>query len=324
MAKHQHRRLKLTITLLVLVTPVIVFTQRFAIFDWWRLRGYQPPAAVSRLADETSMNATTRRLFYVYRPEIQDKEAFNSHCRDDEQTIVLGCYIDGQGIYIFNVTDVRLKGIEEVTAAHEILHAAYARLSTTERNQVDNMTKLAFAQLTDQGIKDRIELYRKKDASVIPNELHSILGTEATSLSADLEDYYKQYFNDRQKVVSFGAAYAQAFTDRKNQIIAYDTQLDSLKGQIDSLQTDLSQASDDLSSRRQQLDGLRNSNQIEAYNSDVPSFNQQVKSYNNMVNKLSGLVSEYNDIVSQRNELATEEQSLTDAIDSREAVPPKQ
>ena len=38
------------------------------------------------------------------------------------KTAVLGCYANRE-ISIFNVTDQRLDGIREVTAAHEMLHA---------------------------------------------------------------------------------------------------------------------------------------------------------------------------------------------------------
>src|SRR6185295_11567695 len=102
------------------------------------------------------MTPDTRRLFYVYHPVLEDKQAFNSHCTDSEKTIVLGCYISRTGIYLYDVTDSRLNGVEQVTAAHETLHAAYERLSSSERKRVDGLTAQAFAQVTDQRIKDTI------------------------------------------------------------------------------------------------------------------------------------------------------------------------
>ena len=292
-------------------------------FDEWRLYNYQAPAAIVKLADNTTMVQSMRRLFYVYHPEIENKTDFNAHCRDDEQTIVLGCYVDGKGIYIFDVTDDRLAGIEEVTAAHEALHAVYERLSSSERKKVDAMTAAAFAQLSDQGIKDRIELYRKQDPKVVPNELHSILGTEDANLPTDLETYYQQYFSNRAKIVAYAAAYSGAFTDRKNQIAAYDAELSSLKTQINKLQSQLTSEQNGLETRRSQLDSLRSSGQTSAYNAAVPGYNAQVVTYNNHINQLSDLIDEYNSIVPKRNELATEEESLVKAIDSRD-VPSKQ
>ena len=35
--------------------------------------------------------------------------------------------------YIYNVNDERLNGLKEVTAAHEMLHAAYERLPESDK-----------------------------------------------------------------------------------------------------------------------------------------------------------------------------------------------
>jgi len=48
------------------------------------------------------------------------------------------------------------------------------------------------------------------------------------------EAYYGQYFKNRAKVVAYSEQYEHAFTDRKNQIAAYEAQLASLKQQIRS------------------------------------------------------------------------------------------
>ena len=169
------------------------------------------------------MNSSSRRLFYVYHPELDDREAFRSHC-GHEQTIVLGCFVEPEGIYIYDVTDQRLAGIEEVTAAHEMLHAAYSRLSTKERQRIDKLTASTFAALTDERIKQTIENYRSRDPGVVPNELHSILGTGVSELPKELETYYKRYFTDRSAVVTLSRTYEANFTDRQKQVEAYDAQ----------------------------------------------------------------------------------------------------
>ena len=84
------------------------------------------PAEISELADATGMSETGRRIFFASTPELDDADDFNTHCPVDEQ-IVLGCYT-AREIYLYRVTDERLQGTNEVTAAHEMLHAAYERL----------------------------------------------------------------------------------------------------------------------------------------------------------------------------------------------------
>jgi len=225
-------------TLLLITLPVVGWTQRQNLYDSWRLHGYQPPAAVAQLATDTTMSDKTRRLFYVQHPALEDKATFSFRCRSGEKTIVLGCYIAGEGIYLSNVTDARLAGVVQVTAAHETLHAAYDRLGRTDKDHVNQLIDQAYAQVTDQRIRNTIEDYRKNGADTV-NELHSILGTEVRALPAELEQYYARYFTNRLAVVAYSEAYEQAFTERKQKIIEDDQALAALKQQIDGAEASL-------------------------------------------------------------------------------------
>lgn len=307
----------LVFSLALLGLTVFAWVKRDAVFDMWRLHGYQPPAAVVTLANETTMTPDTRRLFYVYRPDLEDKQSFNEHCTDSEKTIVLGCYISRRGIYLYDVTDDRLKGVEQVTAAHETLHAAYDRLSAKDRKRVDAMTANALSQVTDKRILDTIENYRKKDPNIVPNELHSILGTEVRQLPADLENYYKQYFTDRMAVVSYSEQYEREFTSREQQRNEYDKQLSTLKQQIDSLSTGLSSRERQINSDYQALIRLKQTGKTQEYNDGIPAYNSEVNSYNADVARVQTMIRLYNEIVEKRNALVVEEGQLLQAIDSR-------
>ena len=301
--------------LVVLASPFVLAWQRQNLIDWWRLRGYQPTPAIAAISEHTTMNDLGRKLFYVHSPALEDKSSFGNLCPSHERTIVLGCYITHRNIYIFDVTDDRLSGIEEVTAAHEMLHAAYDRLSKSEREHIDNLTSTVLKTLTDQRIKDTVEAYRQRDASVVPNELHSILGTEVRDLPTELEAYYARYFVDRKKIVEFSEAYEAEFTNRQNAIAEYDQQLSSLKLEIDGLESDLRLQNDALQVEQAQLFALRDSNPT-AYNQAVPGYNQKVQSYNAALANRKALIETYNEIVEKRNQIASEEQDLLDAIDS--------
>lgn len=302
--------------LLLLATPVLAWSQRWNIYDSWRLRGYEPPAVIAQLAAETSLNDKGRRLFYVYHPELKDKATFSQSCRSSERTIVLGCYVSGHGIYLFKVTDERLQGIMQVTAAHETLHAAYERLGGSEKQHIDQMVQSAFTQVKNQRIHDTVEDYRKNGAD-IANELHSIMGTEVRHLPAELEAYYKRYFTNRKQIVDYSEKYEKAFTERKQKIAEYDRQLESLKQEIESLETDLHAREQRLQSERSRLDAFMSAGNVEAYNAGVPGFNAQVNAYNNQVSRIRGLIDQYNRIVGERNSIAAEEGELIKAIDSR-------
>lgn len=284
--------------------------------DWVALRNYQPPEKIVALADKTTMKPETRRIFYVNHPQLDDKTDFRNNCQIAEQSIVLGCFVNNKGIFLLNVSDKRLSGIIEVTAAHETLHAIYDRLTSDEKAKVDKMTSDFFATIKDERILTTVENYRKKDPSVVPNELHSILASEVKDLSPELEEYYAKYFSDRQQIVSFSLQYEQAFLDLENKVEDYDQQLKSIKNQIDTNQASLVQQNLNIEDKRRELDSLLSGENFDQYNSQVGPYNQIVASYNSLINSTKQLVEKYNNLLEERNSIALQEQELVNAIDS--------
>jgi len=305
------------VSLLLWAVAIGAFFQRQAIYDWWRLRDYDPPAEIIRLATDTTMNDGARRLFYVYHPRVEPKEDFNKHCRNGEFTIVLGCYVHNRGIYLFEVTDERLQGVKEVTAAHELLHAAYDRLSVKERQQVDQWTEAAFASLDNQRIKDTIAQYRDNDPKSVPHELHSILGTEVADLPVELEQYYARYFTNRAKIVAYSEAYEAAFSSRQAQAKALEAELESLRQQVEALNKELDAESRTLQSQYQALEQDRGSADPESFNARVNSYNAAVRAYNQKVARTSGLIDRYNGLYEEYQAVVLEQQDLYKLIDSR-------
>ena len=300
-------------TVVLLGVLLLVVTHRNQIYDWQKLRGYTPPASVAKLAADTTMTPYTQHLFYVNHPEIQDKTEFNQNCPNGggEQTIILGCYRDHQtGIFVYAVSDPQLSGIQQVTAAHEALHAVYDRLSPKERAYVDGLLQDYFTNgLHDKRIIDTIAAYKKSEPNDLVNEMHSIFGTEVADLPPVLESYYRKYFINRKRVVAFAAQYQQAFTGRETQIAQYDAQLQSMKQQIEQKQADLSNQAQVLNSTRSQVENGNDSVQIGAYN-------QKVRIYNNELTATNALIDRFNAILDKRNALAVEEQQLYKAINS--------
>ena len=287
--------------------------QQQAIEDWWRLRNYDAPAAVAQLASEDTMTPEAERLFYVNHPDITSGGKFADNCPSgSEKTVVLGCYLSpDKGIYVYAVTDSRLDGVEQVTAAHETLHAAYRRLSSGERKKVDAML-LDYYQhgLTDQRVKDTIAAYKKSEPNDVVNEMHSVFGTEVPNLPAPLEQYYKQYFTDRAKVTAYTASYQAEFTGRQDQVAAYDTQLRAMKQQIEANEAQLDQQKVAIDNQNQQLQRERDQGQIAAYNSGVAGYNRSVDTYNALLASTKNLINQYNAIVAARNAIVLEEQQL--------------
>jgi hypothetical protein len=311
-------------TLLILVvlcgSAGIALAARQSIYDWARLHNYQAPAAVSTISDQDTMTPYARKLFYINHPLISEKDAFRSECpaNGGEQTIVLGCYRGDQGgIYLLNVTDERLDGVKRVTAAHEMLHAAYDRLSSSDRKNVDKMLTDYFQRdMHDPRLAKTFAAYQKSEPNDVVNEMHSIFGTEVANLPPGLETYYQRYFTDRSQVAGFAAQYQSVFTQRQDEVVKDDAQLASLKAQIEADQSDLK-------SKQQQLDELRNGlvaararGDIPTYNAGVPRYNGLIDSYNAEVASVKTMVAQYNQLVEQRNALALEVDKLVDDLNA--------
>ena len=285
------------------------------ILDWWRLRDYTPSQEISLLAEAGGMNETGKKYFYVHDPVLLDKSSFRNNCTVGEETIVLGCYITNQRIYLYNVDDERLEGVEEVTAAHEMLHAAYDRLSPSEKERINSLLEDAYGRITDQRLRKNIASYESRDPSVVLNELHSILGTEVRSLPKDLESYYGEFFEDRSKVINLAEAYSTEFAAREDKIKEFDSRLSSLNGEIVRFQIELKEQNSSLQSERTELNSLKGD--AGSYNRAVTIYNNHVTSYNAIVEKVKTLVDTYNGIVEERNLIAVEERELVQAIDTR-------
>jgi flagellar biosynthesis chaperone FliJ len=297
----------------------LVFYQRQNIFDWWKLQSYETPASISALANEVTMTDYAEKVFYVNQPAVTPKANFSEFCPKNggERTIVLGCYHPKQnGIYLLQVTDKRLNGVEQVTAAHEMLHAAYDRLSSDERERVDAMLMDYYDNgLNDKRISDTIDSYKQSEPNDVVNEMHSIFGTEIDVLPVELEVYYRQYFEKRSAVVAFAVDYQDEFTSRQKIVEAADAQLSIMKAQIDELNADLKTKQSEISSAQANLNELR-ATDVAAYNAAVPAYNRLIDAYNSEIQQLRNLITRYNELVNSRNATAGEADELTRELSS--------
>lgn len=263
------------------------------------------------------MTAYAKHAFYVNHPELEtNANQFRSDCQETEKTIVLGCYhSDQQGIFVYNVQDKRLAGVQEVTSAHEMLHAVYDRLSSKDRIYVDGLLQDYYDHdLHDKRIIQTINEYRQSEPNDVVNEMHSVFGTEIASLPSPLENYYKKYFKDRHAVTTYEAAYEAEFTSRENAIKSDDAQLAQMKSQIDTEEQSLQQQLAKINADRARLNTIHNPDQ---FNEAAVSFNAEVSAYNAAIDKLRNDINDYNRLVETRNAIASELTSLDKSIDTR-------
>lgn len=251
---------RLIVSIVLFAIAALLVLNRQTIIDRITVWRFHPSAEVAALADRTRMSDDGKYYFYASQPELQDRDAFNHSCStlQSEQTVVLGCYV-AHRIYVFNVNDQSLDGIKEVTAAHEMLHAAYERLSQSDKAHVNAMINAAAAKVTDKNIATLIAEYEKTEPGEKLNELHSILGTQVAHLDGDLEAYYSQYFTDRSAVVGLSQKYEGIFNELKSQQEQLSNQLEALANELAADSNDYNQS-------------------IVKLNADITAFNDRAES----------------------------------------------
>jgi hypothetical protein len=315
------KRLKRYLVMAMAIIVAIVGL-RFAqeLWDGVRLLGYQPSPAVAAMATKTTMTDSARRLFYVNQPTIETRKSSLNLCKGSEHTIVLGCYVTTKGIFLQAVTDPRLDGVMEVTAAHELLHAAYQRMSLLQQSQLNQKLRSVLTQLQNPRILKLVDTYNAQDPNSVDSELHSIFGTEVRDLSPELEAHYRQYFTDRSAIVALSERYEGVFTALRSRSKTLNQQLTSRQVTLEQLATQVKQEAQGIESERSDLRASILANPGSDYRSHVSDFNQRVHTYNQLVSQLKEQTDTYNQLVTEHNSLALEEKSLVESLENKSIV----
>ncbi|MET0725343.1 MAG: hypothetical protein ABWY36_03260 [Leifsonia sp.] len=214
----------------VIINPVRITDQ---ITVWT----HEPSAQAVDFANRSTMTDDARFLFYASVPRVEGRDDFNAECSDvSDDGVTLGCYVPlNRTIHLFDIVDPRLDGMQVVTAAHEMLHARWARMSTGDRDAITPLLEAEAKRLaSDTTFTAQMALYDGIGAAERVNELHSILGTEFTGLAPALEAHYHESFRDRAALVALHARTDGVFTTLQAQGAALVAELDGLRASIDA------------------------------------------------------------------------------------------
>lgn len=243
-----------------------LWLERQYVVDLIQYSQYRPTPAIETIADKAQLTDNARFTFYATRPAVESSDAFNRHCeRKEANSPILGCYVASR-IFIFDVTDSRLEGIKTVTAAHELLHAEYDRMSSAEKERLKPLLQTAYDKLATDDLEARMKYYEKTEPGEEFNELHSILGTEFSSLGPELNAHYAQYFTNRQAIVELQQKVESAFT-------SLSKEAKQLADQIEMLARKINQAT-------------------KQYNAGVEALNQDVQAFNARAAQPGGFTTE--------------------------------
>ena len=313
-----HKLIVCSASAIAVVLLAVLAINRTALRDIIRSMSFEKSEAISTLESQLGLTDRARITFEASFPSLDASNIFNDHCAThDADHAVLGCFTE-EKIYIYDVKSEDLDGVVQSTAAHELLHAAWSRLSGREKNQLATALEQSYHD-NCATLCDTISTYAKEDQL---DEIHSRLGTQIADLPPNLERYYAKYFTDRASIVSFYQKYSGVFTNIKSKIDTLSKELTAMKESIDS-------------------DTASYTTQVQAYAAKVNKFNscaatagcfssstftterkKLVTEYNNldvMFSKLNIKISEYNNKVSEYNNTLIYGQKIENLINSNSA-----
>lgn len=306
----------------IITTPILILISLAIIFNFTAIKdfitgiGYHPSKEMSEIRSSLSLTDTGQRIFNATMPELMEKQTFNQNCRNHEnENAILGCYKNDR-IYIYNIVDDELRGIRELTSAHELLHAVYHRMGSEEKQRLTPILDQAY--LDNQiALGGEIDLYEDSEKQ---EELYVRLGTEIKNLPTELEEHYSHFFTDQDKIVDFYQSYIAIFRE-------IEQNLKNLLAQIETKESEINQKT-----ATYEADARNLNKDIEEFNNCAKTpdcftsnwaFNTKRQALINRENFLSALyteinqmISDYNTLIQEYNENALHGQSLNIKIDS--------
>ena len=312
----------IAVSIVLLGVAAAAVLNRQYIFDQVTVWQYEPSAQLQTMSERASLSEKGEFYLYASQPVITTADEFNTVCeRQESGSAVLGCYTNGR-IYVYDVPNDQLDGVEEVTTAHEMLHAAWQRTSDQERTRVAALLEEAYAGLNDPELNERLDYYARTEPGERSNELHSILATEYAVLGDELEEYYSQYFIDRSKVVALHAGYEAVFNDLKAQSEALSAEMSVLKQRIDeqtaAYNAEAAAITDAINAlnRESQTVDRSDSSAVNAFNAKRQEVLRRIDALTITKNDTNADVALYNEKVKQFNALVTSVNELTQSLDS--------
>ncbi len=236
---------------LAIIVALTVYFQRNLILDWVYSLSYSPTPEMATIRDELDLTSRGLLLFNALSPTLDDASTFNQACVEEgNEVATLGCFTANQ-IHVYNIVSPEFAGIREVTAAHELLHAVWGRLSDAER---EAYTRDLLAALTDSNasadsVVSPVEIdgqaltFRDRDLaeelavyaeSERAEELYVRAATEIHDLPENLNAHYATFFNNRAAIVDFYDSYIAVFRETRAHAEALEQEIASLKETIEA------------------------------------------------------------------------------------------
>lgn len=304
----------------MIASAIILGSNYQTIYDHFAAQNYKPSPEVDKILDKISLTDNAKRTFFATDPQVESSETFNQNCRNNsEQTTILGCY-SADRIHIYDVKDAKLEGVKDVTAAHELLHAEWQRMSTSEKEKVSDELKAQYEKSKTQKFQDLMEKYRISEPGQEVNELHSIIGTEIENISPELEAHYAKYFKNRKGIVAINTSYKHEFEKVEAENTKIIDEMKQLKQTIESEGSDYDAKVKNLNNKINDFNARANSGAFYSQAQFLAERRQLVDESNNLEilrKSINDKVAQFNNKRKDLESNSAKGQQLYDAINSK-------
>ena len=294
------------------------YFNRQQLFDTILANTYSEPAEIAAIESKLSLTDSAKTVFRASRPSLESHESFNNHCKShDAEVSVLGCYTGGQ-IYLYNITASELSGVIESTAAHELLHAEWERMSPADKAELTSAINDVY---NDAKYHDLLaEDLATYDESERVEELHSRIGTEIADLPDALESHYAKYFVNQDLIVDFYDSYITPFRELSEELENLSAELENLDQTIDEKTKAYQSRAEKLSSDIDEFNSCAKTSGCFATESAFYARRNQLVAEQDAVDalytELNSLVDQYNAIVAEYNANVIRGESLDKMMNS--------
>jgi hypothetical protein len=308
------------LNVLVLVAAVWAATNPQRIADQLAVWQYTPSVTIENYALRDTLTDEGLFLFYASKPRVSPEAQFDAFCASHKEDVgVLGCYLpNDKTIHLYDVQDDRLAGLEEVVAAHEMLHAAWDRMSLSDRAELGVLLEAEAAKRTDDtALTATLAFYATAEPGERLNELHSIIGTEFGDLSPELEKHYSTYFKDRSAVVAMHVASNRVFVDQAEAVNGLVVDIDALAASIDADYAAYNSSYDQLNSEINDFNARADSGAFATqaeFDAERGSLLDRQSGLDASYTAITARVAQYNAMVAQLDALNAEGEQLNEAI----------
>lgn len=306
--------------LAIIGVGVWVYFNHVWLYDYFRASNYQPSTEMAKIRDSLKLTEEGEFLFNASHPELDSEEEFNQNCQSfSSESAVLGCYTN-QNIYVYNITEPSLNGIRELTSAHELLHAVYARMSSAEKDALRSDLDKVY-QTNQALLEPEIESY---DKAAQLEEIYVRSGTEVKNLPASLETHFAKIFQDQDYIVDFYNSYAEVFKSLEREFEILESEMNTLKAQIDTKTSEYETRAAALDAKIDDFN--RCANQINCFTSEEDFYtarNQLLSEQNSLDSlyyELDNLINLYNSKVEAYNNNVIKSENLQNIINSHVRV----